>query len=144
MHASQPVDPECIFCRIVSGTIPCHRLYEDEDVLGFLDVGPVSRGHALIIPKGHWATLDQVPADVAAAAMRVAPRLSRAIMNATGAEAWNVLQNNGKLAHQAVDHVHFHIIPRTSDAGLEIGWPSGSLGDEDAAALVAAIARGMN
>ena len=97
--ASYPTAPTCIFCKIVAGQIPCHKLYEDERVLAFLDVGPLSRGHTLVIPKGHYLTIDQVPAEVAAACGAVLPRLSRAVAAATGATAWNVLQNNGKAAN---------------------------------------------
>ena len=128
-------DPDCIFCKIVAGEIPSYKLHEDEQVLAFLDVGPLSEGHALVIPKAHYATLDQVPEDLAAACMRIVARLSRAVCAATGAEAWNVLQNNGRRAHQAVDHVHFHIIPKTDKGGLGIDWPAGKLDDAQATRL---------
>lgn len=129
----------CIFCKIVAGEIPCHRLYEDEHVLAFLDIGPLSRGHSLVIPKAHYETIDQMPPELAAACMAVVPRLSRAIVAATGARAWNVLQNNGKIAGQAVDHVHIHIIPRREDDGLGYRWPAGKLDADAAKQLVAAI-----
>ena len=123
----------------MAGAVPCHKVYVDDKVLAFLDVGQVSRGHSLVIPKGHYVTLDQVPADVAAACGAVLPRLSKAIAAATGATAWNVLQNNGKEAHQAVGHVHFHIIPKSGKAGLGITWPAGKLGADEARELVAGI-----
>ena len=107
-----PTDPNCIFCKIIAGQIPCHKVYEDDDVLAFLDVGPLSDGHTLVIPKGHYATLAQVPPEVAAGIGRVLPALSQAIMQTTGATSWNVLQNNGEGAGQDVHHVHFHLIPR--------------------------------
>lgn len=138
-----PIDPGCLFCKIVAGRIPCHRLHEDDRVLSFLDIGPLSRGHALVIPRGHWQTIDQMPDEDAASCMRVVPRLSRAIRAATGAAAWNILQNNGSAACQVVPHVHFHIIPRTADAGLTVGWPAGKLGDDEARQLVAAIRAAM-
>lgn len=131
-----PTDPSCIFCKIVAGEIPCHKLYEDERVLAFLDVGPLSEGHALVIPKGHYETIDQVPAEDAAAMFRIVPALSKAIIQATGATAWNLLQNNGEAAGQAVGHVHLHIIPRfdgdaretpTQGNGLPFGWPAGEI-----------------
>ncbi len=134
-----PRDADCIFCKIVAGQIPCHKLWEDDAVLAFLDVGPLSRGHTLVIPKGHYESIDQVPADVAAACGGVMPRLSRAIKAATGATAWNVLQNNGRAAHQAVGHVHFHIIPKTAEGGLGIQWPAATLADDEARKLIAAI-----
>ncbi|MCA9612590.1 MAG: HIT family protein, partial [Myxococcales bacterium] len=100
---------ETVFAKILRGEIPCHRLYEDELVLAFLDVGPLSEGHALVIPKEPAETLDALSDESSAAIGRVLPRLCRAVMKATGAKEYNVLQNNGPGAHQAVFHVHFHI-----------------------------------
>jgi histidine triad (HIT) family protein len=137
--------PETIFSRILRGEIPCARVYEDEHVLAFLDVGPLSAGHTLVIPREPAATLDQLSDESAAALGRVLPRLCRAVMKATGVSAYNVLQNNGTLAHQAVHHVHFHIIPRPSGSeGLEIGWNvKGRLEAAAASALAAQIAAAM-
>ncbi len=130
---------ETIFARILRGEIPCHRVYEDEHVLAFLDVNPIARGHTLVIPREPAETLDKLSDDAAAAIGRVLPRLSRAVLAATGASAYNVLQNNGALAHQAVFHVHFHIIPKYDDGtGLGIGWPAQKL--EGGAELANAIA----
>src|SRR5262245_31190092 len=127
--------PETIFSKIMRGEIPCHRVYEDEHVLAFLDVNPVSRGHTLVIPKEPAATLDQLSDEASAAIGRVLPRISRAVLAATGAVAFNVLQNNGPSAHQAVFHVHFHIIPKHADgSGLGIGWPAGKIADGQALA----------
>ena len=103
------------------------------------DVGPLSRGHTLVIPKERQAHLDELSDDSAAAIGRVLPRLCRAVNAATGATAYNVLQNNGAAAHQAVMHVHFHIIPKSAEGGLGVGWPARSLDDGDAQALVAGI-----
>jgi histidine triad (HIT) family protein len=137
---------ETIFSRIIRGEIPCHRVYEDERVLAFLDVGPLSPGHTLVVPKEAAATLDQLSDESAAAIGRLLPRLCRAVMKATGATAYNVLQNNGAAAHQAVLHVHFHIIPRLDDEGLGIGWRAGSLdatrGSELAVRIAALVAGG--
>ncbi len=136
---------DTIFSRIIRGEIPCHRVYEDDKVLAFLDVGPLSRGHTLVVPKEAAATLDALSDESAAAIGRVLPRLSRAVLAATGATAYNVLQNNGAAAHQAVFHVHFHIIPKYADAGLGIGWKAGSLdakeGPELAEKIRAAVAK---
>ena len=137
--SDQPSEANCIFCRIVAGEVPCYKLHEDEQVLAFLDVGPLSRGHTLIIPRGHWTTIDQVPGEVSAAMGALLPSVSQAVMAATGASAWNVLQNNGKAAHQAVNHVHMHIIPKNATGGLGIDWPAGSLDEDDAATLQKAI-----
>jgi histidine triad (HIT) family protein len=133
--------PETIFSRIIRGEIPCARVYEDDHVLAFLDIAPISPGHTLVIPKEAAATLDQL-SDVSAAAVgRVLPRLARAVMAATGTQAYNILQNNGGAAHQAVFHVHFHIIPKPAGGGgLGIGWPAGTLDGAAATALAAKIA----
>jgi histidine triad (HIT) family protein len=116
-----------IFAKILDGEIPCHRIYEDEHVLAFLDVGPLSEGHTLVIPKERKAHLHELSDDQAAAIGRVLPRIARAVMKATGATAYNVLQNNGAEAHQAVFHVHFHIIPKLAGKGLGIQWKPGKL-----------------
>lgn len=128
-----------IFAKIIRGEIPSHKIYEDDHVLAFLDVMPIARGHTLVIPKEPAETLDKLSDDAAAAIGRVLPRISRAVLAATGATAFNVLQNNGPLAHQAVLHVHFHIIPKLDETtGLGVGWPAGKL--LDGAALAKAIA----
>jgi histidine triad (HIT) family protein len=127
-----------IFQKILDGEIPCHRVYEDDHVLAFLDVSPLSRGHVLVIPKEARATLGELSDQSAAAIGRVLPRLCRAICAATGATDYNVLQNNGSAAHQAVMHVHFHIIPRINEQGLGINWSAGNL-EKDAAELAESI-----
>jgi histidine triad (HIT) family protein len=132
-----------IFDKILDGQIPCHKVYEDEHVLAFLDVGPLSKGHTLVIPKERKAYLHELSDDSAAAIGRVLPRLARAVMKATGAGAYNVLQNNGAEAHQAVFHVHFHIIPRQGDAGLGVGWRPGKLEGDEGADLARRIAAAL-
>jgi histidine triad (HIT) family protein len=136
---THPTDPSCVFCKIAAGQIPCHRVYEDEHALAFLDIGPLSPGHTLVIPKAHYAMIDQMPEALVAACMTLVPRLSRAVLAATGATAWNVLQNNGQIAGQAVPHVHFHIIPRREGDGLGYRWPAGKLDPAEAKGLVDAI-----
>jgi len=116
-----------IFDKILDGEVPCHRVYEDDHVLAFLDVGPLSDGHTLVIPKERRAHLHELSDEAAAAIGRVLPRICRAVLAATGATAYNVLQNNGAAAHQAVDHVHFHVIPKHGGRGLGIGWRAGRL-----------------
>lgn len=135
---------DTIFGKILRGEIPCQRVYEDAHVLAFLDIMPLSRGHTLVIPKEPAETLDKLSDESAAALGRVLPRLCRAVMSATGCTAYNLLQNNGAAAHQAVFHVHFHIIPKQGpDAGLGLKWPAGKLDPADAAALVRQIAAAM-
>ena len=130
---------ETVFKKIIEGRIPAHKVYEDEHVLAILDIGPLSRGHTLVIPKEPAETLDALSEESAAALGRVLPRLARALIEATGVREYNVLQNNGRGAHQAVDHVHFHIIPKPSAReGLGVDWPAGALA-ADAAELAAKI-----
>lgn len=135
---------DTIFSKILRGEIPCHKLYEDDLVFAFLDIGPLARGHALVIPKEPAATLDALSDESAEALGRVLPRLCRAIKSVTGCPDYNVLQNNGAPAHQAVFHVHFHIIPKPSPSeGLGIRWPAGALSPEEGASLASQIARAL-
>ena len=135
---------DTIFGKIISGHIPCHKVYEDENVLAFLDINPLSTGHTLVIPKEPAETMDQLSDDSAAALGRVLPRLCRAVVTATGVKEYNVLENNGSGAHQAIAHVHFHIIPKPNRSqGLGVGWPAGSLAPEDGKRLAEQIAAAL-
>jgi histidine triad (HIT) family protein len=130
---------DTLFTKILRGEIPCHQVYEDDLVFAFLDIGPLSRGHTLVIPKEPAPTLDQLSDESSAAIGRVLPRLCRAVAKATGIPAYNVLQNNGAEAHQVVLHVHFHIIPKRGKEGLGIDWPAGKLDPAAGAAMAQAI-----
>ncbi|OAA49492.1 HIT family protein 1 [Metarhizium rileyi] len=111
----------CIFCRIIKGEVPCMKLFESEKTLAFLDIGPLSKGHALVIPKYHGAKLVDIPD---AQLTEILPTLKK-LVTATGAVNYNILQNNGSIAHQEVHHVHFHMIPKPDEKeGLGISWPS--------------------
>ena len=133
-----------LFQRLMDGELPCHRVYEDQHVFAFLDIAPVSYGHTLLIPREAAARLDELSAASAAAIGQVLPGLCRAVMAATGARDYNVLQNNGPLAHQAVLHVHFHIIPSPSkEAGLPVQWRTTKLEDQAGRRIGAAIAAQM-
>jgi histidine triad (HIT) family protein len=132
-----------IFGRILDGEIPCHRVYEDDHVLAFLDIGPLSRGHTLVIPKQRVAGVHELDAAHAAALGRALPALCRAVMRATGASDYNVLCNTGAAAGQEVAHVHFHIIPKTDEGGLRKEWRAGSLADDDAKLLVERMAAAL-
>jgi len=128
-----------IFDKILGGEIPCHRVYEDDHVLAFLDIAPLSKGHTLVIPKEAKAHLHELSDESAAALGRALPRICRAVLAASGASAYNVLQNNGVKAHQAVRYVHFHIVPKKSGRGLGIGWDPAILDDETARELLEAM-----
>jgi histidine triad (HIT) family protein len=135
---------ETVFSKIIRGELPCHKVYEDDRVLAFLDINPLCEGHLLVVPKEDAATVDQLSDESAAAIGRVLPRLSRAVMKATGASEYNILQNNGAGAHQAVFHVHFHIIPKYRDGtGLGIGWKPGALDATQGKALAQKISAAL-
>jgi histidine triad (HIT) family protein len=135
---------DTLFSKIISGAIPSHRVYEDEHVYSFLDIAPLAPGHTLVIPKEPARTLDELSDEAAAALGRALPRICRAVKRVTGAAAYNVLQNNEALAHQAVFHVHFHIIPKPDEQrGLGLRWLTGSLGP-DAAELARALAAAVS
>lgn len=135
-----PPSPDCIFCKIAGGAIPCQRLLETEHALAFLDVNPLAEGHALIIPRTHAADLRELPAEIVAHVVGLVPALAKRILAAVGADAFNLLQNNGRAAGQVVPHVHFHIIPRRADDGLGYRWNAKSVAPEALAALAARIA----
>ena len=133
-------DDSTIFGKILDGLIPCHRIHEDEHTLAFLDIFPLAPGHTLVIPKQRCALLHELSDDSAAALGRVLPRIARAVLRATGATAYNVLQNNGAAAHQAVMHLHFHIIPKLASSGLGVDWRPGKLSSDEATKLASNIA----
>ena len=133
-----------IFTRIILREIPCHEVYRDANVIAFLDISPLSVGHVLVVPVEEREFLHELSEESAAAIGRVLPRVARAVIAATGATAYNVLQNNGAAAHQAVPHVHFHIIPKYGEGsgvgcGLGVDWNAGQLASADATILVAKI-----
>jgi histidine triad (HIT) family protein len=131
---------DTIFGKILAGQIPCHKVYEDEAVLAFLDINPLTAGHTLVIPKEPAETMDQLSDESAAALGRVLPRLCRAVIAATGTRQYNVLENNGSRAHQAIAHVHFHIIPKPNAIeGLGISWPQQAFDHAAGAELAAKI-----
>jgi len=132
-------DPS-IFTMIIEGEIPCHKIYEDDLVFAFLDINPFSPGHTLVVPKEATRTLDKLSDESAEALGGVLPRISRAIMRATGAEEFNVIQNNGPNAFQSVFHVHFHIIPKMEDGrGLSFPFKSTPIDHEEAAIMASSI-----
>jgi histidine triad (HIT) family protein len=132
-----------IFTRIIAGEIPCHKVFEDEHVIAFLDIGPLSRGHVLVVPKEERTKLHELSDASAAALGSALRRVACAVVEATGCADYNVLQNNGTAAHQAVMHVHFHVIPKHADgSGLGIRWDAGKA-PADAAELAAAIRKSV-
>ena len=116
---------DCIFCKIIAGEIPSAKIYEDEQILAFLDIGPLSEGHCLVVPKDHYLRFEQLPADLASALARRLGPVAQAVVKAVNAEGYNILNNNGRCAGQLVEHVHFHIIPRNLGDGVFTQWPAG-------------------
>ena len=128
-----------LFTKIIEGEIPCYKLYENEHVFAFLDINPLSKGHTLLIPKEPAPTIDQLTQDSAAAIGKALPILSRAIKEATGAIAYNIIQNNGKEAGMTVPHVHFHIIPRYPESKHTFSWEPKSLDVSEGRTIADAI-----
>lgn len=120
----------CIFCKIAAGEIPSATIYEDDDFRVILDIEPASKGHALIIPKEHYASLYELPEELAAKVMGVAKKVITKMTDLLGCDGYNVLQNNGETAGQTVFHYHMHLIPRYQDDRVTITWEPGVLEDE--------------
>jgi len=118
----------CIFCKIIKGEIPSLKLIETDLSYSFLDIGPLAKGHALVIPKYHVEKLHEIPDENLADILPVAKKIATAL----GCEQYNLLQNNGPLAHQVVPHAHFHVIPKPNEQqGLIIGWPTQTIDKEE-------------
>ncbi len=139
MSESSSYDASCIFCRIAAGKIPCHKIYEDQLILCFLDIGPVVTGHTLVIPKQHVGNIFDMPPELGAQIARRLPGLARAVCAAVDAPACHILQNNGAQAMQSVGHAHYHILPRKSGDGFFVPWNPGQLDVPFAKSLIVRI-----
>lgn len=124
-------DQNCIFCKIANGEIPAATLYEDDDFKVILDLGPASKGHALILPKGHYANLYELDDEVAAKVLVLAKKIITRMTEVLGCDGYNLVQNNGEAAGQTVPHFHLHLIPRYNNDNVGIGWKMGELTEED-------------
>lgn len=136
-------DDNCIFCKIANGEIPSRTLYEDESFRVILDLGPATKGHALILPKEHYADLFALPQETAADAMKLAKQIAKAQKDALKADGLNLVQNNGTAAGQTVGHFHIHLIPRYEGDGQTIGWKPGNPADEELDAVRETIVEGL-
>jgi histidine triad (HIT) family protein len=121
----------CIFCKIANGEIPSATLYEDEEFRVILDLGPASKGHALILPKKHAANIYELPDELAGKAMILAKKMATKLTEALECDGFNLVQNNGEVAGQTVFHFHMHLIPRYEGDQVNLGWKPGSLSEED-------------
>lgn len=124
-------DTNCIFCKIAGGDIPSKTLYEDDKFRVILDLGPATKGHALILPKNHYANLYELPDETAGEVMKLAKKMAAQMTDRLGCEGFNLVQNNGELAGQTVFHFHMHLIPRYRDDGQKIGWKPGEVSQEE-------------
>jgi histidine triad (HIT) family protein len=115
----------CVFCKIIAGELPSAKVWDDPDVMAILDINPIAAGHLLVMPKGHYETLCDVPASVAGRLIEVVQEVAGALLKAVAAEGFNVIMNNGRCANQLVPHAHFHIVPRSSGDGIRFGWVQG-------------------
>ena len=128
---------DCIFCKIVKKEIPADIVYENNDILSFLDINPATMGHVLIIPKEHYENIFDVPEDVLCKIIRAVKKISLALHKNN--EGVNVVQSNKKVAGQFVDHIHFHVIPRNLNDGFFLKWPSLKYEDGEAGKIAESI-----
>lgn len=131
----------CIFCKIAKGEIPSATLYEDGDFRVILDLGPASKGHALILPKAHAADIYELPEETAGKAMILAKRMAEKMKDALNCDGFNIVQNNGEIAGQTVFHFHMHLIPRYKGDQVGLTWTPGKLTDEDRDEILAKITK---
>ncbi len=128
---------DCIFCKIIAGEIPSTVVYEDDDVFVFMDIGPIIKGHALVVSKKHYDPVTETPDDVLAKLHQIAKRVAQAQMNELKADGVNIMQNNGKAAGQEVPHIHLHVIPRFENDGHHWNWKPKKYDDFDEMAELA-------
>ena len=130
---------DCIFCKLANGEIPTNKIYEDEDFTVILDLGPATRGHALILPKDHADCLFDLPDETAAKILPLAGKLGKKMVEKLHADGMNVIQNNGEVAGQSVMHYHLHLIPRYKNDGQNLLWKPGKMSDEEAKEILDAL-----
>ncbi len=128
-------DSDCIFCKLANGDIPTNVIYEDDDFTVILDASPATKGHALILPKEHYANIYELPDDLAAKVMPLAKKLASHMTEVLHCDGFNIVQNNGEVAGQTVFHFHVHLIPRYKDGPDILGWSHESFTDEEIAAI---------
>lgn len=130
---------DCIFCKLANGDIPTNTLYEDETFRVFLDASPATKGHCLIVPKDHYADLEELDETVASKVFPLAKKMMKLLKEKLGWDGFNVVQNNGEVAGQTVFHFHTHLIPRYINDGQKINWKPGSPADGELEALTRKI-----
>lgn len=136
-------DPDCIFCKIIDGAIPCHKIFEDDMTLAFMDINPAQPGHALVIPKHHAPDLYSTPEKWLSATIVSAQRVAKAVNEVLRPHGMNLLQANGAGAAQSVFHLHMHVLPRGHDDGLKMNWGLTPGNPDDVAALAEKVRAAM-
>ena len=136
-------DENCIFCKLANGDIPTATLYEDDDFRVILDAGPASKGHALILPKEHYANLYELDDELAAKVMVLAKKMITKLTDVLGCDGYNIVQNNGEAAGQTVFHLHMHLIPRYDGDNVQIKWTPGTEAEALSDELIAEIKKAL-
>ena len=136
-------DTSCIFCKIANGTIPSYKVYEDNDVIAFLDVNPASRGHTLVVTKEHFSNMTTCPKAILDKVFEVAQTIAQAQIAQLGATGVNVLTNVGESAGHSVHHFHVHVIPRYDNDGLKLAFPPKQLEDSEFTSIKSTIEKGL-
>lgn len=113
---------DCVFCKIVRGELPSCKIYDDGNIIAFMDIGPIIKGHTLVIPRRHYPTLLDTPRELLEQLILVVQKIAGAQKHALRSDGFNVMQSNGRPAGQVVDHIHFHIIPRFNTDGHHWNW----------------------
>ena len=134
---------DCIFCKMVAGQIPVTKIFEDEIILSFLDIGPISDGHTLVIPKQHFEKLHECPSELLGQVFTRIGKIAGAVAAAMNSDAYNLLCNNGRAAGQLIKHLHFHIVPRKTGDGVFDRWPSFKYEDERMEEVARAIRKNL-
>ena len=131
----------CIFCKLANGEIPTATLYEDDEFRVILDLGPATKGHALILPKEHYANIYEIDEEVAGRAFKLAKKMVTKLTEVLGCDGYNIVQNNGEAAGQTVFHFHIHLIPRMKHDKIGVTWKPGTLSDADREDLLEKFSR---
>ncbi len=134
------IKEDCIFCKLANGVFPTNKIYEDDDFTVILDASPANEGHALILPKQHYANLFEIDGEVGSKVFPLAKRVATALKEEFDCDGVNVVQNNGEAAGQTVFHFHVHVIPRYDNDDFKIGWPQNEPDSDAQAALAKRLA----
>lgn len=126
---------DCIFCKLANGVFPTNSIYEDDDFNVILDLGPATKGHALILPKEHYKNIYELPEETAGKVFKLAKKLATEMTDKLGADGFNIVQNNNEVAGQTVFHFHMHLIPRYEGDGQHILWEPTSPSPEELTAI---------